>query len=89
MTLRTSVTLLAGNPLSRACSLDRGLVLGEVDAEGLVVDHVGLLPLRLAGELRERLVRLRRGIPELGPVERADAGDLAFDDVPFHGRVSV
>ena len=59
------MTLLAGKPLKQGMLLDRGLVFGEVDAERLVVHDIGMLPLRLAAELGEGLVRLGRGVPEL------------------------
>src|SRR5215207_8010289 len=68
---------------------NRGLVLGQVDAERLVVDNVRPLPLCLPGERRQRFVRLRRDIPALLLIQGADARDLALDDVPPHGSASV
>ena len=38
---------------------DYVLVFGQVDAEGLVIDDVGMVPLDFAGELGQRIVRGR------------------------------
>src|SRR5581483_2133572 len=66
----------------------RRLALGEIDTEGLVVDHVGMLPLAFAPELGQRAVGGCRGVPELRPVHGADTWQVAFDHVAFHFRYS-
>src|SRR2546425_8364129 len=59
---------------------DDGLVLGEIDAKGLVVGHVTLDPLNVRTELTQDLVRFCRRPSQLFALERADFGNIPFDD---------
>src|SRR5262249_39680673 len=53
---------------------DDGLVLGEIDAKGLVVGHVALDPLNVRTELTQDLVRFCRRPSQLFALQRADLG---------------
>lgn len=69
MTRRTGRTALQGNPAGGGVLLDGGGVVGDVDAEQLVVGDVAVQPLGSAGHAVEHLVR--RGY--------LDADDPLFD----------
>ena len=55
MTVRTSRDLGGRKAAQPGVLLHRRFVVREVDAEGLVIHDVGMHPLRLARELRQRL----------------------------------
>src|SRR5262249_21775656 len=59
---------------------DDGLVLGEIDAKGLVVGHVALDPLNVRTELTQDLVRFCRRPSQLFALQRADIRNIPFDD---------
>src|SRR5262245_48835899 len=59
---------------------DDGLVLGEIDAKGLVVGHVALDPLNVRTELMQHLVRFCRCPSQLFALECADFRNIPFDD---------
>src|SRR5262249_35604247 len=59
---------------------DDGLVLGEIDAKGLVVGHVALDPLNVRTELTQDLVRFCRRPSQLFAFQRADLRNIPFDD---------
>ena len=59
---------------------DDGLVLGEIDAKGLVVGDVALDPLNVGTELMQDLVRFRRRRAQLFALECADFRNIPFDD---------
>ena len=61
---------------------DRVLVLGQIDAERLVVGYVALDPLNVGSKLVERLVGLRRSAAKLLALERAYLRDFPLDDEP-------
>src|SRR5262245_23527734 len=65
---------------------DHGLVLREVDAEGLALGHVAVDPLDVRGELREGLVRLGGSAAQLLARQRADARNIPFDDESAEGH---
>src|ERR1700677_4544540 len=63
--------------------LDDRLVLGEINAEGLVVGYIAFNPLDIGAELPQRLVGLRCCTTKLLPIQRPDTRDVAFDnDLP-------
>ncbi len=66
-----------------------GFALGEVDAERLVVDDIGMLPLAPPGEFCQGTVGCSGCVPELRIAHTADARQIAFDDVTFHVRTPV
>src|SRR5215831_7535768 len=59
---------------------DDGLVLGEIDAERLVVGDEALDPLNVGAELMQHLVRFRGGPAQLLALEAADLRDVSLDD---------
>src|SRR5262249_1940180 len=59
---------------------DDGLVLGEIDAKGLVVGHVALDPLNVRAALSQDLVRSCCGPSQPVALECTDVRDIAFDD---------
>src|SRR5437764_6562358 len=59
---------------------DNRLVLGEIDAEGLVGRDKALDPLDVGAELAQDAVRLRRGALQLLALEAADRRDVAIGD---------
>ncbi len=74
MVVRTSGHLLAGKPLDLGMLVHQLLVLGQVDAEGLVVDDHRLHPLHLAAELRQGGVRQSPRRPSTAPRSAPAAG---------------
>src|SRR5205085_5019485 len=60
--------------------LDDRLILGEVDAEGLVGGDIAVDPLDVGAELAQYLVRFRRRAAKLLALEAADRRDVALDD---------
>src|SRR6516162_580712 len=59
---------------------DDGLVLGEIDAKGLVVGYVALDPLNVGTELMQDLVRFCSRRAQLFALECADFRNIPFDD---------
>ena len=70
---------------AKAALGDRVFVLGQIDAEGLVVDDKRFDPLHFSGQLFQRGVGDRGGFFELLAIEPANAGQFALDHIPFHG----
>ena len=68
--------------------VDRGLVVGEINAEGLVGGDVGMFPLDLGSQFREGGVERAGGILQLAGVHGADLGDVAFDYIALQHGVS-
>jgi hypothetical protein len=64
---------------------DDVLIVGEVDAEGLVRRHIGFLPLDVRRELCQHLVLFLCGRLEFLAVGAADGWKFALDDVATHG----
>src|SRR5262249_44529736 len=58
------------------------VVLGEVDAEGLVVGDIALDPLDVGAELMQHLIGLGGSAPQLVALEGADLGNVPLDDEP-------
>src|SRR5262245_16444151 len=65
------------------------LAFSEVDAECLVVDNVGMVPLYLAGEFGQRTIGSRRCVFELRAIHGAHARQVALDYIAFHWSYSV
>ena len=70
---------------------DDGLVLGEIDAERLIVSDLALDPLEFGAELMQHLIRFSRSSPELLPLKAADFGDVSLNDEPAqcHGFLGI
>src|SRR4051812_28059823 len=68
---------------------DDAFILGEIDAERLVVGDVALDPLDVGGKLIQRLVRLGSCGAQLLALEGADLGNLPFDDKPAQSHRSL
>src|SRR5271168_1185155 len=66
--------------------LDDRLVLGEINAEGLVVGYIALNPLDFRTELPQRLIGLRCRTTKLLPIERSGARNVAFDNELAQGH---
>ena len=58
---------------------DDGLVLGEIDAEGLVVRDLALDPLDVGAELGKHFIRLGGSPPKLIAFEGADRRYVSLD----------
>src|SRR5262249_47719254 len=65
------------------------LVFREIDAEALVIDDVGVFPLRLAGQFGQSRIGGCGNILELSAIHSAHAGQIAFDDITFHSPYSM
>src|SRR5262249_4835689 len=57
------------------------LVFREIDAEALVIDDVGVLPLSLASKFGQGSVGGCGNVPELSAIHSTHAGQIAFDDI--------
>ncbi|MGA9007683.1 MAG: hypothetical protein WBE48_09490 [Xanthobacteraceae bacterium] len=77
----TSVIFVAGNADLSVLS-DDSLILGEVDAKGLVISYVALDPLDIRTELVQHLIRFGGSTPELLSLKSADFGDVSLNDEP-------
>jgi hypothetical protein len=60
--------------------VDDGFVLGEIDAEGLVVGHEALDSLNIRPELLQGFIRFCGSRAELLAFESADLRDVSLDD---------
>ena len=70
-------------------ALDDVFVFGEIHAERFIAGDEGFDPLDIRAELMQRRVGFLGGFAELVAVECADGGDVAFDDVSFHGSIKT
>jgi hypothetical protein len=61
--------------------VDDRLVLGEVDAKGLVGGDEGLDPLDVGAEFAQRAIRCLRRSLQLVSAQAADRRDVPLDDV--------
>jgi hypothetical protein len=59
---------------------DDRLVFGEIDAEGFIICNITFDPLDVGAELAQHIVRFRRGLAQLFPLESSDLKDIALDD---------
>ena len=71
----------------RVAANDR-LIFREVHAEGLVVGHIGLDPLDIGSQLRERRIRSLGSFAQLFALEGSDLGDVSLDDLLAHVPIS-
>src|SRR5207237_2558345 len=66
---------------------DDRLVLGEIDAEGLVGRDIALDPLDVGAQIAQHAIRFRRGALQLLALQAADRRDIPLDDefAQWHG----
>jgi hypothetical protein len=75
----TAVILVAGKPLISACLRMIASSLARY-TQKVLLSAITLDPLDVGAKLAQHIVRFRRGLAQLFPLESSDLWDIAFED---------